>query len=663
MPTSTLTSLAILRVQVDTNGDYLTYLEPFIIQILADSNKSVVTVNHITDSLKQRFGLAIPGRTVEIVLGRITRRKILSREHNEFKINRPVPDPQLTSKHAEAERHIHSVLNGIRRFSRDSANPLEGEDQAVEAICAFLSEFDVSCLRSYLRGTAIPEVDEASTTDKILVGNYVQYINHNEPERFDSFLILVQGHMLANALVCPDLQNAPQSFRGVTFYLDTPFLIRKLGLEGNAKKNAADELNVLLKNLGGKVAVFSHSRGELHNAIQVAAANLESSQGRGSIIQEARQAGTTRSDLVILAETLDEELSNAGIEVESTPEYTKDIQIDEAAFQQVLDDEVWYSSPMTRELDVNSVRSIFVKRTKKNISSLEKSHAVLVTTNTAFAKAAWQYGQQYAPSQTVSTVITDFTLANVAWLKAPLGGPAIPRTQLMAFSYAAFQPSRELLGRYLNEIEKLENEGRVSARDLQLLRSSPLAPKELMNLTLGNDDLVTEETVTQILERVTDQIRGEAEGRAEKSERERLTAQEALEEEAGRSERLERDKLTAQKALEDQIDQNNKIRARLYWECGNKAKLWARGISVALAVLLLTVIAVSSLESGGLSPGARWSIVGILAVLTAANLLYGLTVKGVYNWIEANLRAKFVKRQAETLAETLGVDSEEYGTT
>ena len=184
-----------------------------------------------------------------------------------------------------------------------------------------------------------------------------------------------------------------------------------------------------------------------------------------------------------------------------------------------------------------------------------------------------------------------------------------------------------------------------------------------MNLTLGNDDLVTEETVTQILERVTDQIRGEAEGRAEKSERERLTVQEALEEEAGRSERLERDKLTAQKALEDQIDQNNKIRARLYWECGNKAKLWARGISVALAVLLLTVIAVSSLESGGLSPGARWSIVGILAVLTAANLLYGLTVKGVYNWIEANLRAKFVKRQAETLAETLGVDSEEYGTT
>ena len=677
MPTSTLTSLAILRVQVNRNGDYLTYLEPFVLQILADCDTNVVTSNYITDSLRQRFGLAIPDRTVDIVLRRITRRKILTRERNEFKISNPVPDPQLISKQAAAERHIDSVTNGVRRFSLDSVHPLEGEDQAVEAICAFLSEFDVSCLRSYLRGTAIPEVDEASTTDKILVSNYVQHINHNEPERFNSFLILVQGHMLANALVCPDLENAPQSFAGITFYLDTPLLIRKLGLEGIAKQNAADELIVLLRNLGGKVAVFSHSRGELHNAIQVAAANLESPQGRGSIIQEARQAGTTRSDLVILAETLNEELSNAGIEEEPTPGYTKNIQIDEAAFEQVLDDEVSYYSARTREFDVNSVRSIYMKRNKKNIPSLEKSHAVLVTSNSAFAKAAWQYGQQYAPSQAVSTVITDFTLANLAWLKAPMGGPAIPRTQLMAFCYAALQPSGELLGQYLNEIEKLESEGRISERDLQLLRSSPLVPTELMHLTLGNDELLGEETVTQILKRVSDEIKGEVADRAEQLERDRLTTQQALEEETERydrldrdrlttqqaleeeterSDRLDRDRLTTQQALEDEIGRNNKIRSNLYWQCRKRAKNWARGISLTFAALLIAII-VSSLEVAELHPGVRWSIVGTLAVLTAANLLYGLTVKGAYHWIEETLRTKFVNRQAEVL----GVDLGEFG--
>ena len=172
MPTSTLTSLAILKVEINRNGDYLTYLDPFVIQILVDCNMDVVTTTFITDSLRQRFGLAIPERTVEIVLRRITRRKVLTKERNEFRINGPVPDPQLASKQAEAERHIQSVINGIKRFSLESVNPLEDEEQIVDAVCTFLSEFDVSCLRSYLRGTAIPEVGEASTADKILVSNH-----------------------------------------------------------------------------------------------------------------------------------------------------------------------------------------------------------------------------------------------------------------------------------------------------------------------------------------------------------------------------------------------------------------------------------------------------------------------------------------------------------
>ena len=659
MPTSTLTSLAILKVQVNLKGDYLTYLEPFVLQILADCSTRAVTTDYITDSLRQRFGLAIPERTVEIVLRRITRQKILTRERNEFRISGPVPDPQLVSKQAEAERNIRSVINGIRRFSLESVNPMEDEDKIVQAICAFLSEFDVSCLRSYLRGTAIPEAGESSTTDKILVSDYVRSIHLYEPERFESFLVLVQGHMLANALVCPDLENAPKSFSGVNFFLDTPVLVRTLGLEGAAKQNATSELISLIKNLGGRVAAFSHSREELFNVIQGAAANLESPDGRGLIIQEARQAGTTRADLIILAETVDEKLSDAEIETELTPVYTERVQIDEAVFEQVLADEVWYFNPRAMEYDVNSVRSIYVKRNKKNITSLEKSHAVLVTSNSAFAKAAWQYGQQYAPSQAASTVITDFTLANLAWLKAPMGGPAVPTTQLMAFSYAALQPSRNLLGKYLNEIEKLEERGAISERDHQLLRSSPLVSKELMNLTLGNDELVTEGTVTELLERVTDEIKKEESEKSERLKRDNLTTQQALEEEAERSEKLERKSLTTQQALEDQIEQNNKIRTKLYWQCQKQAKKWARGISLALAAIFITIITVSSLGFPGLPTEARWTITGVMTVLTGANLIYGLTVKWVYQRIEESLRSRFVKGQAKSL----GVDLGEYGTT
>ena len=144
---------------------------------------------------------------------------------------------------------------------------------------------------------------------------------------------------------------------------------------------------------------------------------------------------------------------------------------------------------------LRGVRSIYVLREGTSPKIVERSKAVLVTSNAGFSQAAFQYGQRHEASREVSSVITDFSLANMAWLKAPLGAPAVPMTELLAFSYAALQPSMELFEKYLSEIEKLEKQGKITARDHQLLRSSQLAQAELMNLTLGEEDALTEQTV------------------------------------------------------------------------------------------------------------------------------------------------------------------------
>ena len=96
-------------------------------------------------------------------------------------------------------------------------------------------------------------------------------------------------------------------------------------------------------------------------------------------------------------------------------------------------------------------------------------------------------------------------------------------------------------------------------RDLQLLRSSPLVSNELMNLTLGDDELLTEETVTEILERVTDEIKKAEADRADQLEIERSNAQQALAEESGRSEQLERERLIAAQALKEQSERSDQL--------------------------------------------------------------------------------------------------------
>ena len=271
---------------------------PFVFNVLSEYESDPITNSVVREHICDRFGLEIPERTVEIVLKRISQRYSLKRNGGVYRKTGDLPDPQIVHKQADAERHIGAVLNGLRQFSQGTINPIANDKEAVIAICAFLAEFDITCLRAYLRGTAIPDLEGAHQTDIVLVSNYVQHVRQIDPERFNSFLILVQGHMLANALMCPDLDNAPATYKNVIFYLDTPLLVRRLGSEGEAKQASIRELISLLSKLGGKVAAFSHSRDELHRVLRGAAVNLETPRARGSIIFEARKCGITKSDLL-----------------------------------------------------------------------------------------------------------------------------------------------------------------------------------------------------------------------------------------------------------------------------------------------------------------------------------------------------------------------------
>ncbi len=57
VPTNTLTSLAILKVNVDQGGDYLEYLRPFILQVLVDHRPDIITDQIVCDYIQEQFDL------------------------------------------------------------------------------------------------------------------------------------------------------------------------------------------------------------------------------------------------------------------------------------------------------------------------------------------------------------------------------------------------------------------------------------------------------------------------------------------------------------------------------------------------------------------------------------------------------------------------------
>ena len=321
MSSTTLISLAVLKVQMDRGNDYLDHLRPFIIQVLANCDAELITLSLVHGSIRDKFGLEIPHPTIALVLNRVARRLAITKYHGAYRITGAIPDPGLATKHARARRHIDAVLEGLKEFSGTTGKPLLTDAEAVTAVCAFLHKFSIPCLRSYLRDTALPPVRRHTNRDVVLVANYVQHLRRSNPDRFESFLVMLQGHMMANALTRPDLSAANAHYSSVTFYFDTPLLVQLLGAEGDAKQAATVDLLRLLKRLRARTAAFAHSLEELEAVLEGAAEHVNSPDGRGAVVLEARRRQTTRSDLLLLASLAEERLTEAGIGVLQAPRH------------------------------------------------------------------------------------------------------------------------------------------------------------------------------------------------------------------------------------------------------------------------------------------------------------------------------------------------------
>ena len=106
MSTATLTSLAILRVNLEEQrGDYLENLRPFILQVLFTHTPDPVTDAIVTHHIREDFGLVIPRRTVQRILRRLAsdNNVNLLEQSGKLQITGQLQDPEIEGKRKTVE--------------------------------------------------------------------------------------------------------------------------------------------------------------------------------------------------------------------------------------------------------------------------------------------------------------------------------------------------------------------------------------------------------------------------------------------------------------------------------------------------------------------------------------------------------------------------------
>lgn len=501
---NSLTSLAMLKVHHDLNrSDYVDYLVPFVSYALERSGPA--TAFALQRAVELEFGLKLPQRVIEYVLRRLIKRHVVRKESSRFHVIGDLDIADFASRRADARRRLQVVTNALSTFA-GSRSVQWTEQEATAALTAYLNRYTIDCLEMYAEGKALPQIGGATTSDNYLVNAFIQNAYETSTPLFADIIQFVESQMLLNGLLCHDLSATTQKFAQVTFYLDTPLVLPLLGLDGEEKQALAEELVELLHNLRGRVAVFEHTVEEIDSVLSRCERSFDSPRTRSSLVSELRRMGKTASDIALVRASIHEIYKKLRIEIVRAPRHLKQFQVDETLLEEAIRDEISYWNENALRYDVNSIRSIYTLRGGKAPSRLEEAGSVLVTSNLSLARVAYQFGREHESLREVSAVITDLTLTTVAWLKAPLGAPDLPRLEVLASCRAAMQPREGLLLRFVQEIGRLKLSGEISPQQHEYLRLSPRVRDELMRFTLGDERRLTRVTVTDIIRAVEDQV-------------------------------------------------------------------------------------------------------------------------------------------------------------
>ncbi len=637
MTSQAIISLAILKVNWDVLGkDYLENFVPIVAECIQSLPNDIVSLSELQSELKKCFGFQIPQNAIVSILRRVQKHGYIKLENRIYTRNN-VKLSQLNFRTVQQQvlRMHESVIDHLIQFCAEKYKVIWNQEEADQALQAYIEENQLSIV-AYSRDfiPLIPSTDTVIKGGKYLVGAFIKHLQETYASDFEYLETIVKGNLLANAIFLTDPSSPSRRFRKTAIFFDTSFLVFALGHAGKARKDPCIELLQMLYESGADLKCFRHTLEEMRGILDACAYRIRPGHLRdayGPSIEYFISIGLTSSDIELLIINLERDLASLHIQVVDKPAYIPQYVIDEQKLDDVLRNNIPYHNSQNSQApqrDVDSVSAIMRLRHGRDYFVVEECKALFVTTNNSLVKVARDFFYDESPLNAVPPCIPDYVLTNLLWLKRPLRAPDLPRKRIIADCFAATQPEESLWRRYLVEIEKLKQQGRITSDNSYFLRASLEAKSALMEITLGEEEAFTQGTVPEILEIVRSHIQKEKDEEVMKEKEMRQEAEQAMES-------------FATKERERRI--HIKVRAQRY----------AHATAQVLEYMLLVVLFVGMISTFPWDlPELREELfkylVSILQagllILSIANLMYGTMLKTYVRKVEVMLAGQFEKK-------------------
>lgn len=595
MNNSVLISLAFLKINSDCNKSiFIDNFIPFVAETIRQSENEVISLNELQTNLQSIFGICIPLHVLKAILFRAKKKNLIRVKNNVFYRNQNMIESLAFRETQQKVQRIYvALIDDFIRYCNEKYETRINEQEAEQIILAFISYNQLSFYQTASVNRVVPAIPVIGKDKKIIISDYIANAKLRNPQVYEYLDTIVKGYLITNVLYFADLHNTGKKFKGTKVFLDTTFIMYALGYSGSEMRAPCTELLNLLYVGNAHLCCFRHTVEEIKGILDACSNRLgiykDGTFGRS--VEYFTTMGYSVSDVQLLISKLERNIEQLRIKIIDKPDYSDhDHVIGESDLNSIIKKKMPHQRDLAVDRDVDSIAAIYRIRKGESFFNIEDSSAFFVTTTLALASACNEYHYKFHEEYTAPPCITDFALTNILWLKTPTKAPDLPMKMIIADSYAAIQPDEVLMNRWLKEVEKLGQRESVTAEDYYFMRYSAEVKSALIEVTLGDPDVITEGTVPQILERANRKIVSEAEQIANNERRNRLE-----------SEAQYSHLLTATKREKQQRDDKLRI----------KSQKFAKWIIVSLriaSIALLAFLSIISLPHDLLVPDANIGI-------------------------------------------------------
>jgi hypothetical protein len=269
MSKNTICSLAMLTANWQINKkDYIENFIPFIATLISKKKYKKIETEHIVADFAQEFGLHIPYHPMQTILVRAKRRGLIRKSGDGFiPLTEKVNSFEFSGDAKKQIRQQEKVLSEIKKFAKDQYDYEMTVESIEHAFIAFLKDYDLEILFASEDKGVLPEV-VSSKKDKFIIFKFISLIHESEPLLFDFIVNISIGHLMANSIFYQDFAKYVGRLKDVYFYLDTPFIFRLIGLEGEQRASIYEEFIKTLHNEGACIKIFRHTYEEAYELLE-----------------------------------------------------------------------------------------------------------------------------------------------------------------------------------------------------------------------------------------------------------------------------------------------------------------------------------------------------------------------------------------------------------